>query len=483
METKDMLNSTAIAPPKSSISVKIDQIETPARSRLGTDFMKLMPVLVDVVLVMLAFEVGRQIDALFNNAKAYPWPSASIYTVMLVFSMYLNEMYAFWQQRNTAELITSIMRSMGLALIAVAPILYLFPGLIERWFLTAALCSQFILLLSWRTFLERRLIKELARQRVLIIGSGERARRIREALATKGSMIFELVGCTVDRLGEDSSKSCRHVGPTGDICDMVRREQIDHVVVAQDNPRDVFPANALLKLKRDGVAISEGEYLYERLMGKLLTDYVRPSVLIFSASPMHHTLQIWAKNTLDFIIASALLILTAPIMLVAGIMIKLTSKGPIVYSQTRVGLGGRPFTIYKFRSMRTDAEKDGAKWATKNDSRITAIGKIMRFSRIDELPQLINVLRGDMSMVGPRPERPEFVRKLQESIPFYEMRHMMRPGLSGWAQVRYQYANSIEDSHEKLRYDLYYIKNYSLAMDLTIMLETTKVVVFGSGAR
>jgi exopolysaccharide biosynthesis polyprenyl glycosylphosphotransferase len=245
----------------------------------------------------------------------------------------------------------------------------------------------------------------------------------------------------------------------------------------------VFPANALLKLKRDGVAISEGEYLYERLMGKLLTDYVRPSVLIFSASPMHHTIQIWVKNALDFIIASSLLILTSPVMLVAAILIKLTSKGPIVYSQKRVGLGGKVFTIYKFRSMRTDAEKDGAKWATKNDNRITPIGKIMRFSRIDELPQLINVLRGEMSMVGPRPERPEFVRKLQESIPFYEMRHMMRPGLSGWAQVRYQYANSIEDSHEKLRYDLYYIKNYSLAMDLTIMLETTKVVLFGSGAR
>jgi sugar transferase (PEP-CTERM system associated) len=302
-------------------------------------------------------------------------------------------------------------------------------------------------------------------------------------MENRGNLIFELVGCTADRLDESTSTSCRRVGNSVDVCDLVRQERIDHVIVAQDNPRNVFPASALLHLKQNGVAISEGEYLYERLMGKLLTDYVRPSVLIFSASPMRHTIQIWAKNAIDFVVALTLLIATFPLMLATAMLIKITSRGPIFYSQVRVGLGGKTFTIYKFRSMRTDAEKDGARWASTNDDRITPIGRFIRKTRIDELPQLINVLKGEMSMVGPRPERPQFVNKLKEEIPFYELRHIMRPGLSGWAQVRYQYGSSVEDAHEKLRYDLYYIKNYSLFIDLTILLETTKVVLFGSGAR
>jgi sugar transferase (PEP-CTERM system associated) len=479
-----MLNTPAItATTAPAMSARAERTGNSARGRLGAEFMKIMPVLGDSLLALLSFEIGRRIGALFGGPQAYPWSGAGIHTAMLALAMYLNGMYAFWQPQHTAEMITAILRGMGLALILSALPLCFIAGWMDRWFLLSALLSQFLMLLCWRSFLERWLIWKLARQRVMIIGSGAQARRIREALAKKGALIFELVGCTLDRPGESSSKSCCLVGPTSDICEMVRRERIDHVVVAQDNPRAVFPTHALLKLKRDGVAISEGEHIYERLMGKILTDHVRPSTLIFSTSPLHHTLQVWAKNALDFVVASLLLALTLPLMLLAAALIKLTSKGPVLYSQKRVGLGGSVFTIYKFRSMRVDAEKDGARWASKNDSRITAIGKFMRVSRIDELPQLINVLRGDMSMVGPRPERPEFVGKLQDSIPYYELRHMMRPGLSGWAQVRYQYANSIEDSHEKLRYDLYYIKNYSLAVDLTVLLETTKVVLFGSGAR
>ncbi|HYF48765.1 MAG TPA: sugar transferase [Planctomycetota bacterium] len=455
-----------------------------SRTRLGADFFLLIPVVVDAMLVLASFEIARYAEAaFFGEARAYPWVSVSMYTLLLAVSMYLNEMYSFWQQRHTSELITSVLRCQGLALILVAPVLFLFPGLMGRWFFTIALSSQFVLLVLWRRFLERRLIGEFGRQRVLIIGSGERARRIREALSSRGQMIFEFVGCTVDRTGDDSGKSVRFVGNSLDVCDAVTAERIDHVIVAQDNPRNVFPADALLRLKNEGVAISEGEYFYERLMGKILTDYVRPSVLIFTASPMHHTIQVWLKRLIDIAVASTLLILTAPLMLLFAILVRVTSRGPALYSQERVGLAGKTFTIYKFRSMRTDAEKDGIKWATTNDDRVTPVGRFMRKTRIDELPQLVNVLKGDMSMVGPRPERPQFVEKLKQEIPFYEMRHMMRPGLSGWAQVRYRYGSSIEDSHEKLRYDLYYIKNYSVFLDLTILLETTKVVLFGSGAR
>jgi sugar transferase (PEP-CTERM system associated) len=478
-----MANSQSAAASRQTIS-HFETIRVQARPRLGGDFFRLMPVVVDSVLVLFSFESARLINHLrFGQMIEFPVPSAVIYALLLVTAMYLNEMYSFWQGRRTADLMTVILRSQGLALIMVAPVLYFLPGLIERGFLAIALLLQFMLLLGWRTFLERKLIGQFGRQRILIVGSGERARRLREALRNRGKLIFELVGCTVDRRGEDSSKSCRHLGSTPDLRALARREKIDHVVVAQDNPRDVFPAEALLQLKQTGVAITEGEFLYERLMGKILTDYVRPSVLIFAASPMHHTIQIWLKRLLDIVVAIVLLILTLPVMLCAAVLIKLTSKGPILYNHDRVGLGGRSFTIWKFRSMRTDAEKDGIRWAAANDDRVTPFGRIMRKARIDELPQLINVLKGDMSMVGPRPERPHFVRKLKHEIPFYDLRHTMRPGLSGWAQVRYQYGASVEDAHEKLRYDLYYVKNYSLFLDLTILLETTKVVLFGSGAR
>jgi sugar transferase (PEP-CTERM system associated) len=479
LNSKTFPNATA-----QPVSLRLEQSVLAPRARLGADFFKLVPVVVDVMIVIVSFELGRQLNRIFfDELRTYPWPSATIYTLFLSLAMYLNELYSFWNRRHTAELITSIVRSQGLALIFVAPVLYLFPGLIERWFLGVSLSAQFILLVAWRTILERRLLAQFGRERVLIVGAGARARRIREAMENRGNLIFELVGCTADRLDESTSTSCRRVGNSVDVCDLVRQERIDHVIVAQDNPRNVFPASALLRLKQNGVAISEGEYLYERLMGKLLTDYVRPSVLIFSASPMRHTIQIWAKNAIDFVVALTLLIATFPLMVATAVLIKLTSRGPIFYSQERVGLGGKTFTIYKFRSMRTDAEKDGARWASTNDDRITPIGRFIRKTRIDELPQLINVLKGEMSMVGPRPERPQFVNKLKEEIPFYELRHIMRPGLSGWAQVRYQYGSSVEDSHEKLRYDLYYIKNYSLFIDLTILLETTKVVIFGSGAR
>ena len=454
------------------------------RPRLGADFFKLVPIIMDSLLAIFSFEIGRRIEnALTGGQQNYTWHAIALDVMVLSTALYLNEMYSFWQQRRSAELITTIVRSQGLAMIVLAPPLAVFPWLIDSWLLVVVIGVQSVLLLIWRSVLERRLISQLGRQRVLIIGSGARALRIREALRNRGSVIFELVGCTVDRVKDDSSASCRLVGATTEVGDLVKRENIDHVVVAQDNPRNVFPVDALLSLKRNGVAVSECEYFYERLMGKLMTDYVRPSVMIFTASPMHHTVQIAAKNVIDFTVASVLLILTLPITLITAAIIKLSSKGPIFYSQERVGMGGKSFTIYKFRSMRTDAEKDGAKWATQNDSRVTRIGKFIRMTRIDELPQLVNVLKGEMSMVGPRPERPLFVKKLRAEIPYYDMRHIMRPGLSGWAQVRYKYGSSVEDSHEKLRYDLYYIKNYTLFLDLTILIETTKVVIFGSGAR
>ncbi|HEY3323573.1 MAG TPA: sugar transferase [Planctomycetota bacterium] len=449
------------------------------RPRLGGDLLKLMPIAGDTLLAALSFTLIGQLQ----QDGEYSWLKDALYVLMLVLALFLHEMYGGVKQRRTSELITALVGSLGLTLLMIAPVTYVMPGIANGFSLLALVAVQFLLLLSWRSLLERGVIPHFGRQRVLIVGAGSRARRIREALQQKGTVIFEVIGCTADREEESASDSFRRVGASRDLAGLVQREQIDHVVVAQDNSRNVFPAADLLQLKQSGVAVSEGEYMYERLMGKLLTDYVRPSVLIFASSPMHHTLQIWTKNAIDFIVALLLLIVTLPVTITVAILIKLTSRGPIIYKQQRVGLGGKVFTIYKFRSMCSDAEKDGVRWAATNDSRVTPVGRFMRRARIDELPQLINVLKGDMSMVGPRPERPQFVDQLKRSIPFYDLRHTMRPGLSGWAQVRYRYGSSIEDAQEKLRYDLYYIKNYSLFLDLTILLETTKVVIFGWGAR
>ena len=236
-----------------------------------------------------------------------------------------------------------------------------------------------------------------------------------------------------------------------------------------------------LKLCRK-VAIEESASFYERLTGKISTEMLRPSWLIFSQVADPGRVYRRITSILDVVCAVVILISTLPVMLVVAIAIKLDSDGPVFYSQERVGLHGRPFRIVKFRSMRADAEKNGAMWATQTDPRITSVGKLIRKCRIDELPQLVNVIRGEMSLIGPRPERPVFVEELERQIKYYGQRHLIKPGLTGWAQVRYRYGSSIEDAREKLRYDLYYIKNQSPWLDALILLETVRIVLFGRGA-
>jgi sugar transferase (PEP-CTERM system associated) len=233
-----------------------------------------------------------------------------------------------------------------------------------------------------------------------------------------------------------------------------------------------------------GVRVEDATTTYERLTGKILIDDLKPSWLIFSDGFRASRLTRFVKRMLDLSCSIILAISTAPLMLLTAVAVKLDSAGPALYSQERVGENGRIFKIYKFRSMRSDAEKAGTPlWARDKDDRITRVGRFIRTTRLDELPQLWNVMRGDMSFVGPRPERPFFVEQLAREIPFYLQRHAVKPGLTGWAQVKYQYGSSIEDAMEKLRYDLYYIKHLSVFFDLTIVLDTVKVILFGKGAK
>jgi sugar transferase (PEP-CTERM system associated) len=258
---------------------------------------------------------------------------------------------------------------------------------------------------------------------------------------------------------------------------------VDRVVVSLSDARGKLPMEKLLEMKLNGVSFDHLASVYEEYTGKIAVENLRPSWLIFSSGFRKSAIVGSLKRAIDFVAAAVGLILAAPLMLLVGAAIRLASPGPALYHQERVGRDGQLFTVHKFRSMRLDAEAaTGAVWASADDPRITPLGRMLRRTRLDELPQLWNVLRGDMSFVGPRPERPEFVRQLTEQIPYYGQRHIVRPGLTGWAQVRYTYGASVEDAMMKLQYDLYYIKNLSLALDLFILFSTIKTVLLRRGA-
>ena len=278
----------------------------------------------------------------------------------------------------------------------------------------------------------------------------------------------------------------RRLDPSGGLLALARAHGVDEIVVGADDRRGSLPMSDLLECRLAGIQVTDLATFFEREAGKIKLGIVDPSWLVFSDGFDRRQWRQVTKRAFDMAASTILLLLAAPLMLLTALAIWLESgfKGPIIYRQERVGEGGCVFTVLKFRSMRTDAEKDGkAVWAQKDDDRITTVGRVIRKLRIDELPQVFNVLRGDMSFVGPRPERPCFVADLSKQIPYFGLRHCVKPGITGWAQLRYAYGASVEDSAEKLKFDLYYAKNHSLVFDLMILMQTVEVVLFGKGAR
>ena len=272
---------------------------------------------------------------------------------------------------------------------------------------------------------------------------------------------------------------------SGTLSETALKLDVDEIVVALTERRaGSMPMRQLLDCKLFGIKVYDISTHFEKTLGQIRTDYLSAGWLIFGDGFNQGAWRTNVKRIFDLLCATVLIIVSAPIMLLAALVIKLESRGPLLYRQQRVGLNGTTFDVTKFRSMRTDAEKDGKpRWATANDDRVTRVGRIIRLLRIDELPQLFNVLKGEMSLVGPRPERPYFVEKLTQDIPFFAVRHSVKPGVTGWAQVRYKYGATVEDSLAKLQFDLYYVKNHSLALDIVVLLETVAVVLTGKGAR
>ncbi|MDX9715181.1 MAG: TIGR03013 family PEP-CTERM/XrtA system glycosyltransferase [Dissulfurispiraceae bacterium] len=320
-------------------------------------------------------------------------------------------------------------------------------------------------------------------RRVLVLGAGALALKVSEAIS-ESDRTNKLIGFI--KMSDKNTKVPEDMvlGTSRDIMHVVDREKIQRIVVAITERRGIFPVQEILKCKFSGINVMEAPDFYEEMTGKLLIENINPSWFIFCHSMRLNELRLRIKRAADIFISAIAGAVFLPIVPFVALAVRLDSKGDIFFRQKRVGQYGKLFTIYKFRTMRQDAEKStGAVWAKEGDSRVTKAGRFLRKSRLDEIPQIYNILKGDMSIIGPRPERPEFVEGLSEVISFYTQRHSVKPGLTGWAQVRYPYGASVEDAIEKLRYDLYYIKNFSIIFDLGIILETIKVMLFGKGAR
>jgi sugar transferase (PEP-CTERM system associated) len=322
--------------------------------------------------------------------------------------------------------------------------------------------------------------------RVLVLGTGPEAQAVETSLAVANSPGLELAGFyPLEQVRARSVAARRIVSNYVSLEETVKRLKIDEIIVAVREQRGgVLPLRALLECRLAGVHVTDLPRFFERVHGRVPIESLKVSWLIYGKGFRQDWLRGVVKRAFDVVVAALLLLIVLPLMAVIACLIALDGGAPIIYRQERVGCRGQKFTLLKFRSMAKDAEKDGqASWANINDSRVTAVGRFMRRTRIDELPQLINVLRGEMSFVGPRPERPTFVSMLTEKIPFYGVRHSVKPGLTGWAQVRYTYGANVEESIKKLEFDLYYVKNHTLLLDILILFKTVRVVLLGEGAR
>lgn len=412
-------------------------------------------------------------------------PKAILITLICQMTLYYSDTYVLKGRRSLQETFFSFLQAMGLAYIILSLLYYLIPGLIIGRGIGVMSFSVLLLVLTlWRRLFDRYLTASFMRERILMVGTGEIARKLVEAIIYDPGWGMKVVGFVTadpEEIGE-SIVNPTVIGGIAQLHRLVNEHAIDRIVVALDEQRGTLPVREILRCKLEGVRVEEGTTLMEQLSGKISVENLRPSWIIFSDGFRKTRVTKLAKRLIDLAVSLVLLTLTWPLMGIVALAIKLDSPGPVLYRQIRVKQWSRQYTLFKFRSMKQDAETNGAQWAAENDERITRVGRIIRKLRLDELPQLYNVIVGEMSLVGPRPERPEFMRELREKIPFYDERHSVKPGLTGWAQVKFPYGNTVEDSIEKLEYDLYYIKHMSPTLDLLIIFLTIKVVLLGRGA-
>jgi sugar transferase (PEP-CTERM system associated) len=407
-------------------------------------------------------------------------------TVVCQLCLYYNDFYDLTVVHSNRELIVRLLQAGGAASIVLAALYFVQPHLmIGNGIFVSALFVFLVAILGWRLAFNSVTGSLKLEERLLFVGTGVTARKVARQILDQHDFAYRVIGFIDDdasRIGERIVNP-GIVGTPGDIERLIRTHQVDRIVVGLSDRRGKLPVEELLRAKMAGVRVEDVTTTYERVTGKILIDDLRPSWLIFSDGFRVSRLSRVMKRTIDLTLSVVMAVAALPLIAMTALLVLLDDGRPVLYRQERVGENGRVFTLSKFRSMRKDAEEDGTPiWAKDGDDRVTRIGGFLRKTRLDELPQLWNVVRGDMSFVGPRPERPFFVEQLSKVIPFYQQRHAVKPGLTGWAQVKYRYGASLEDAMEKLRYDLYYIKHLSVFFDLTIVFDTVKVVLFRKGA-
>lgn len=447
----------------------------------------------EALYLFLAIYVGRSLWAVLVDRGSWPplaeiTPSALPFSLVMIAIMVAMGLYErnLWDGRG--DMLLRVVISFLFGMFAMTVIYYLFPDLrLGRSEFSLAVGIGFVGVLSLRFLFVGVSDYDQIKRRVLVLGVGHNAAQVEELAERKKTLGFLIVGYI--QMHEDEYPQVpedRMLQVVTNLYDLAEAQRIDEIVVAMDDRRKGFPLKEILECKVEGIRISNFLNFFERETGKVQLDALQPSHLIFGENFQGALLKRIIKRLFDVVASVLLLALAWPVMLLAALAIWIESgfHGPIFYRQTRVGLNGQLFKLTKFRSMQVDAERDGvARWAQVGDSRITRVGAVLRSSRIDELPQLFNVLQGSMSFVGPRPERPQFVARLSRKIPFYSMRHMVNPGITGWAQICYPYGASDEDAREKLEYDLYYVRNYSFFFDTLILLQTVHTILWSKGAR
>ena len=403
--------------------------------------------------------------------------------VVTVIVLLLSHWFDLYDSSNPGEKWDQVFRLLmvlGFVALALSVLGFLYPSLLPGN--GSALAGLIILtftLLGWRAAYAWMVQQPFLRERVYVLGTGERADRLVRGLRKRSALGIEVVGWTGDVEGELTRDAV-----ASHLLGLARGRGVHRVIVAMPDRRGTLPVGELLDLRLEGVKVEEATSWLERISGRIEVEQLYPSWLIFAEGFRFSNFFRLVRRVLNFSLALAGTVISLPLLPFIVLAVKLDSSGPVLYRQQRVGRRGRIFYCYKFRTMGQDAEADtGATWALDDDPRITRVGKFLRASRLDEIPQLWCVLRGDMHFVGPRPERPEFVEWLSKEIPYYGVRHVVRPGITGWAQVNYKYGNTAEDAREKLQYDLFYIKNASVGLDFLIIFQTIKIVVLGRGAQ
>lgn len=425
---------------------------------------------------------GLSPDVIAESIGGSVFPKAMAFTVILGASMTSMGLYQKQYGSGVHGKLARIVLGFVGSMIAMSLLFYVAPSLyLGRGAVGIALGFAFIGVVLARVVFYK--VHGILKRRILVLGAGNRATKL---LQTKPAEQrgFTFVGFIHVEGEADLIKRDKLIPKDATLLELSERLEIDEIVVAVDDRRRDFPLDELLDCKMSGIDVIEVQSFFERETSKIKVDILHPSWLIFSEGFGQNAWSAFLKRGADIVFSLFLLFLTLPIMVAAAIAVRSEDGGPMLFRQVRVGKEGKLFRIVKFRSMRIDAEGDGkARWATQNDDRVTRIGRFIRKVRIDELPQVFNVLKGDMSFVGPRPERPEFVDQLAEKIPYFNERHRVKPGITGWAQICYPYGASAEDALEKLQFDLFYAKNHNLMLDLTVLLQTVEVILFGKGAR